>query len=101
MVISEQFRLAAKEWVDKDAAANLMEETKSAVLSQRMAALGDMPVSKAEMTVKASQEWREFIEGMVSARKEANLAKVKCEWVRMKFSEWQSAEANARAERKL
>jgi putative sterol carrier protein len=100
-MISEQFRLAAKDWVDKDSAANMLEETKSAVLSQRMAALGDMPVSKAEMAVKASQEWRDFIEGMVNARTAANLAKMKLEYIRMRFSEWQSKEANARAERKL
>lgn len=101
MNVSEQFRLAAKDWVEKDSAANLLEETKSAVLSQRMAAMGDMPVSKAEMAVKASQEWRDFIEGMVKARTAANLAKMKVEYIRMRFSEWQSAEANARAERKM
>lgn len=56
--LSEQFRLAAKDWVDKDSAASMLEETKSAVLSQRMAALGDMAVSKAELQVKASPEWR-------------------------------------------
>ena len=101
VMLSEKYRLAAKEWCELDAAANLLEETKSAFLSQKMAALGDMPVSKAEMKVKASAEWREFIESMVAARKAANLAKVKLEWVRMKFSEWQSAEANSRAERRL
>ena len=49
--LSEQFRVVAKRWVDLDAAANLLEETKSAVLAQKMAELGDMPVSKAEMKV--------------------------------------------------
>ena len=100
-MLSEKYRLAAKDWCELDAAANILEETKSAFLSQKMAALGDMPVSKAEMQVKASAEWREFIESMVAARKAANLAKVKLEWVRMQFSEWQSAEANSRAERRL
>lgn len=100
-MISEQFRLAAKDWVDKDSAANMLEETKSAVLSQRMAALGDMPVSKAEMAVKASQEWRDFIEGMVNARTAANLARMKLEYIRMRFSEWQSKEATSRAEKRL
>lgn len=99
--LSEQFRLAAKDWVDKDAAANLLEETKSAVLSQRMAALGDMPVSRAELIVKASPEWAEFVTQMVEARKAANLAKVKLEWLRMKHSEAQSYEATRRAEMKL
>jgi hypothetical protein len=100
-MLSEKFRLAAKDWCEKDAAANLLEETKSAVLSERMASLGDMPVSRAEMTVKASDEWREFIEKMVAARKEANLAKVQVEWLRMRFQEWSSQQANERAERRI
>lgn len=99
--ISEQFRLAGKAWVDADAAANLMEESKSAVLSQSMAALGEKPVSRAEMEVKASAEWKDYIEKMVAARKDANLLKVKLEWIRMRFHEWQSAEATKRAEMKL
>lgn len=99
--LSEQFRLAAKDWVDKDSAASMLEETKSAVLSQRMAALGDMAVSKAELAVKASPEWHEFVEGMVRARTSANLAKVKLEWIRLKFNEWQSEAATKRAEMKL
>lgn len=99
--LSEQFRLVAKEWVDADAAASLLEEMKSATLSQRMQALGEMPVSKAEMTVKASPEWADYIEGMTAARKRANLLKAKLEYTRMRFSEWQSAEATKRAEMKL
>lgn len=99
--LSEQFRIAAKRWVDLDAAASLLEETKSAVLSQRMAALGDVAVSRAELTVKATPEWEDFVTRMVKAREAANLAKVKLEWIRMKFSEQQSYEATARAERRL
>jgi hypothetical protein len=99
--ISEQFRLAAKQWVDADCAANMLEESKSAYLSQAMVKQGDVPVSRAETTVKASQEWSDYITRMVEARKAANLAKVKLEYVRMKFSEQQSAEATARAERRL
>jgi hypothetical protein len=38
---------------------------------------------------------------MVDARTEANLKKLQVEFLRMKFSEWQSAEANARSERRL
>lgn len=99
--LSEQFRLAAKDWVDKDAAASILEETKSAILAQKMAALGDVPVSHAEREVKATKEWALWIVDMVEARKLANLAKVRMEWIRMKFSERQSAEATARAEMKL
>lgn len=99
--ISEQFRIAAKSWVEMDAAANLLEETKTAVLSQMMARLGDIPVSHAERAVKSSDEWMDFVTKMVRAREAANLAKVKCEFIRMKFGEWQSDNATKRAEMRL
>lgn len=99
--ISERFRIVAKQWVDADAAANILEETKSAVLSQKMIALGDMPVSRAEMTVKASPEWADFIERMVRAREQANRLKVQLEYIRLQFSEWQSRSATKRAEMRL
>lgn len=63
--------------------------------------LGDMPTSHAERDIKASKEWHEWIASMVNAKTAANLAKVKMEYVKMKFHEWQSAEANKRAEMKL
>src|SRR5271156_3584873 len=91
--ISEQYRLIAKKWVDADSAANLLEETKSAFLAKLMSARGDMPVSKAEMQVKASDEWSDYVGKMVRAREQAALLKAQLEFIRMKFSEWQSANA--------
>jgi hypothetical protein len=99
--LSEQFRIIAKKWVDADGAASMLEETKSAVLSKMMVDLGDMPVSKAEMQVKASEAWRNHITQMVEARSQASLLKVQMEYIRMKFHEWQSHAANRRAEMKL
>lgn len=99
--LSEQFRIVAKQWVDADAAASFQEEVKSATLAKLMSDLGDMAVSKAEMKVKASDEWTDYIEGMVTARKKASLLKVQLEYIRMKFHEWQSHAATRRAEMKL
>ena len=99
--LSEQWRIVSKKWVDADCAANMLEETKSAVLSKMMVDLGDMPVSKAEMQVKASDAWWEHITQMVEARSQASLLKVQMEYIRMKFHEWQSHAANRRAEMKL
>ena len=99
--LSEQYRLAAREWCEADAAATLLEETKSAMLAKRMAACGDIPVSKAEMKVKASAAWEDYISAMVEARKRASLLKVELEYIRMKYFEWQSEGANRRAEMKL
>lgn len=99
--LSEQYRITAKAWVEADAAASLLEDTKSAFLSQRMAELGDMPISKAEAMVKSSPEWTDYVRKMVDSRKQANFLKVKLEWVRMRFAEQQSFEATKRAEMKL
>lgn len=99
--ISEQYRVVAKDWVDADAAANLLEETKSAFLSQKMAELGDVPVNRAERDVKSSPEWSDYIAKMVEARKLANRKRVQMEYIRMKSMEWQSAEATKRTEARL
>lgn len=98
---AEQYRLIAKRWVDANAAADLLEETKSAMLARLMLAQGDMPVSRAEMNVKASQEWDDFINSMVEARKAATLLQVQTKYIYMKFMEQQSHSATARAEMRL
>jgi hypothetical protein len=99
--ISEQYRIVAKQWVDSDNAARMLEETKTAVLSQRMKALGDVPAAHAERDVKASPDWQEHIREMVDARSKANRLKVQMEYLRMKFQEQSSFEANRRAEMRL
>lgn len=98
---AEQYRVVAKEYVALKAAADMLEECKSATLAKRMAALGDMPVSRAEMAVKASDEWADYIKTMVSAREQAELKRVHLEYIRMKFQEWSSANATQRAEMRL
>ena len=99
--ISEQYRIAALNWVSADTAANLLEETKSAVLAKMMADLGDMPVSRAEMKVKSSDEWHDHVRHMVDARSKASAAKIEAEYLKMRFYEWQSQAATRRAEMKL
>jgi hypothetical protein len=98
---SEQYRLAAETWTALDAAASLLEELKSATLSQRMMMQGEKAVSRAEMEVKASPYWTEYVTKMIETRKQANLAKVKCEFLRMKYYEGQSAQANQRTEMRM
>ncbi len=99
--ISEQWYHAARKWADMNAAADMLEEGKSAYLSQRMAALGDMPVSKAELGVKSSPDWSDYIKKMVRAREQANLAKIEMEFLRMRFNEWNAADANNRQQMRM
>jgi hypothetical protein len=99
--LSEQFRLVAKEWVELDGAARLLEECKTATLSTMMKRLGDIPAAHAERDVKASTEWRDYLEKMVKTRTAANLKRVQMEYIRMKNSEWIAQDANARSERRM
>jgi hypothetical protein len=99
--LSEQHRLVGKEYNDVEGAAHMLEELKSATLAQWMLELGDMPVSKAEMLVKGSKRWKDYIEKMCAARKRANLLKIQLENIKMRFREWESEGYNRRAEMSL
>jgi len=102
--LSEQFRLVALKYIDQDAAAKILEELKTARLSEL---IGDamrqdatLAFNKAEGLVKSSKEWQSYISEMVEARKLANRLKLQLEYLRMRHSEWMSSEATARAERR-
>lgn len=99
--ISEIWRAAANNWVEEDAAARLLEETKSSVFSQYCLAEGNIPVNKAEMNVRASDKWKEFLSRMVTAKTRANKAKVEKDYLEMKSWEARSKEATDRLEAKL
>lgn len=98
---SEQYRLAALEWVSMDAAARMLEEGKSAFVAQRKNALGDISDAKAERAVKGSAEYSDYVKKMVSAKTAANRQKIEVEFLRMRFMENNSAEATQRAERRM
>jgi hypothetical protein len=98
---SEQWYQAARKWADLNAAADMLEEGKSAYLSQRMMALGDMPVSRAELTVKASADWADYVKKMVRAREQSNLARIEAEFLKMRFTEWQAMDATHRQEMRM
>lgn len=104
---SELYRQAALEWVDAEAAAELLEATKSAYLAERMAQQEllaqdrSVSIAAAERSVKASPEWRDYVEKMVAARRHANRCKVQLEYIRMKFWEQNSRDATQRAEMRM
>lgn len=99
--ISEQYRLAAQEWVELDAAARMLDEGKSAFIAQQINALGDMPHSKADRIVRSSKGYADYIKKMVTTRTIANRQKVELEYLKMRHMERTSEEANQRSERKL
>lgn len=99
--LSEIWKEAADDWVDKDAAARIREDTKSLRFAKRCQQMGDIPVNRAEQLVKADQDWYEEVLMDVNARTEANKAKVLMESIKMRHSEHMNEEANHRAEARL
>lgn len=99
--LSDQWAEAAHAHVEAEAAAQILEDTKSAVFSQLVLKHGDMPHNRAEAIVKASDEWQRHIKAVVNARRHANELRVKRDYLKMKFSEFLSADANNRTAAKL
>jgi hypothetical protein len=94
---SELYREAASRWTDLDSAARMLEESKTAVFSQKVnELLRDFPqysMAKAEARIKGGDEWQQYIDRMVRARTEANRAKIAVEFERMRF--WEQSQDRA------
>lgn len=102
--LSEQYRIQAKKFVEADAAAQLLEETKTAMLqtwAQDIVRDEGVSGAEAERRVRATERWRGHIEAMVEARKKALLLKCQLEYIRMRHWEKQSDAATQRAEMKI
>jgi len=103
--LSEIYREAGEEWAAAKAKADILEDTKSAHLSQMILRLqasnSSLAHNRAETEAKASVEWTEYVHEAIEARKEANLLWVRMESVKMAYGEWQSAAANERLVAKL
>lgn len=99
--VSEQYRLAALDWVAMDAAARMLEEGKTTYLAQQKVLHGDIADAKAERLVKSSPEWSDYIKKMVNAKTSANRQRVELDFLKMRAMERNSEEANARSERKF
>lgn len=96
--LSEQWRLAARRWVDLEAAANLLEESKTTCFAQQVVTQHSTTVARAELNVRSSDMWADYIDKMCAARANANLAKIEMTVINMRFWEQNSSEANRRKE---
>lgn len=94
-------------WAEADGEASMLEETKKTMLAQFTmehqkggAATGGKPMSmaQAESMALADPRYKEFLEGMVTARKNANKLKVQYEAGKTKTEFLRTMIANKRAE---
>lgn len=87
-------------WADCDAAASMFEENKKTVLADLMNE-GAGPKTEREMRALSSNVYKEHLEKMVAARKEANRARVSYEARKVLAEMRRSEESTRRAEMQL
>jgi hypothetical protein len=92
---------AGDDWADKQAAYNVLDDTKNAVLAQLMLKSSATSVAAKEIEAKASKEYTEHVKHTQEAMKLALKAKVNYESIKIWIDLKRSEEATRRAEMKL
>jgi hypothetical protein len=105
----EEVISAGEDWADKDAAASSLEETKRTLLaalamehaSVPTASGKPLPQTHAESRALSDARYKEHLERMVQARRQANRARVRYDLGRMKLELMRSWLATARSEMRM
>ncbi len=103
--LSEQVRVAERNWADCEDRASRFEEGRSIVMAEMKLALVEKKLAKsmaaAEDMVRTSDEWKSYVKKMHEARHEANLARA--DWRALDRNYWQavSGEASERAQMRM
>lgn len=88
---------AGEDWTDKEAAAELLEETKKTVLAELMQGYQGSTAER-ERNALADPAYKLHLTNMSSARKEANRARVRYDAVRVLGEMRRTQESTRRAE---
>lgn len=96
--IYEALVAAGEEWADAEAAAQLLEETRKTVHAEEMRKSSASSIAGKEMEAYASEVYKRFVEGMVTARKAANKARVRYDSAKVLSELRRSQESSRRAE---
>lgn len=92
---------AGEAWADAEAAAQLLEETKKSMLAKAMNDSGASSIAAKEMVALASEEYVDFVKGMVKARAAANKARVRFDSAKILAELRRSQESTRRAEAQI
>ena len=92
---------AGSEWADLEAAANVLEDTRHAVLARLMLASGAPSVAAKEMEARASEDYEFHVRATQDAKAKALKAKVKYESMKVWVDLRRTQSANERALAKL
>ncbi len=88
---------AGEDWADKEAAASLLEETRKSVMA-KLVNESEGSVAAREYKALGDPEYKSFVEGMVTARKAANKAKVRYDSAKVLAEMRRTQETTRRAE---
>lgn len=92
---------AGEAWADAEAAAQLLEETKKSMLAKAMSDSTAASIAAKEMMALASEEYVDFVNGMVKARQAANKARVRYDSSKILAELRRSQESTRRAEAQI
>lgn len=98
--IYQKLAEAGEEWADKDAAANILEETKKTLLAELMTGFQGSNAER-ERCALADTTYKHHLKTMTAARKEANKAKVRYDSMRVLAELRRTQESTRRAEANL
>ena len=88
---------AGEEWADKDAAANILEETKKSLLAELKVGFTGSDAER-ERNALAETTYKLHLKNMVAARREANRSKVRYDSMRVLAEMRRTQESTRRAE---
>ena len=93
---------AGIEWADRERDASLLEETRKVFLAELTREyLASSSKAAAEVNALAREEYKTHVEGMIEARRLANIAKVKYDQMKNYQENMRDRNATLRAEMKL
>ena len=95
--IFQRLNDAGEDWSDKDAAANILEETKKTLLAELMQGFQGSNAER-ERCALADTTYKHHLKTMVAARKEANRARVRYDSTRVLAEMRRTQESTRRAE---
>lgn len=96
MEIVEEHKRAGNTWLQAQYKSDLLNKTKSARFAEIVERMNGSSIKAKENAALLDPEWKEFIQGLIEADRQARDSKFALENLRMKFDAMRSANANAR-----
>lgn len=100
-VLFDELIQSGEDWATKDAAAELLTETRKPLLHKLGTESPERSESGKERAAYSHDSYREHVEKMVAARLTANLAKVRYSAIQVKIELLRTRETSRRAELNL